>query len=188
MNVGTLLTTVGLLWMASEIGLLIFRRHADRADNRDRRSLLWLNLTVYTSLATGIAVPMFGVGRTGLEPLACAWAGLALIVLGISIRWIAILTLRRFFTVNVAIQGDQTLITSGIYRRWRHPAYAGALLSFAGIGLALDNWISLLVLLIPIGMAFAQRIRVEEQAMLEAFGDAYAAYARTSWRVLPGII
>ena len=47
-----------------------------------------------------------------------------------------------------------------------------------GVGLALGNWISLVVcVLIPLA-AYVVRIRVEEGALEEALGDAYLRYEK----------
>ena len=40
------------------------------------------------------------------------WIGLCLIVVGLIIRWIAILTLRKYFTTNVAIRHPSYVISS----------------------------------------------------------------------------
>lgn len=187
MYLSTLLTLVGLLWMGSELGLILLRRSTDRKNDRDQRSVVWLNVTIYVSLSLGILAAMFRIGRLDVDGAVFAWSGLGLIVLGIALRWAAILTLRRSFTVNVAIRPDQTLVTTGLYRLVRHPSYTGALLSFAGLAASFSNWITLAVVLIPIATAFVMRIRIEESALREAFGDTYDAYCASTWRLIPGV-
>ena len=75
--------------------------------------------------------------------VASAGMAAAKFVVGIAIRWYAIVYLGRFFTVNVAIAADHRLIDSGPYRFVRHPSYIGALMAFLGLGLTLGNWVSL---------------------------------------------
>ena len=111
--------------------------------------------------------------------------GLALIVGGLWIRYSAMRTLASFFTYAVEVQEQHRLVETGMYRIVRHPGYLGQLLVFLGIGLALANWISLLGLALPIGLAFSRRIAVEEQALRQHFAGAYEAYARRSWRLIP---
>jgi protein-S-isoprenylcysteine O-methyltransferase len=187
MSFGNLFQIVGLVWMASELALLVFRRSDRRAQNHDAGSLLWLNITVYGSLAIAIAIEVSGVGSFRHYHLAFVWLGLFLLVAGLGLRWTAILTLRRYFTVDVAVQPGQRIVTSGIFRYLRHPSYAGTLLSFIGLALSFGNWISSVVLVVPVTLAFARRIRIEERALTEAFGSEYLEYCRTTWRLFPGV-
>jgi len=111
--------------------------------------------------------------------------GVGLFIAGLVLRWMAIIHLGRYFTVDVAIAEDHRLIESGPYRFVRHPSYSGALLAFAGFGICLGNWISLLVLIVPISWAFLRRIEIEESVLMQALGDTYAAYSRRTRRLVP---
>ena len=83
------------------------------------------------------------------------------------------------------IQDDHRLITSGPYRRLRNPSYTGGLLTFVGIGLALGNWLSLAAAAGALLVAYGWRIRAEEKALRERFGQAYADCMRRSWALIP---
>ena len=74
-------------------------------------------------------------------------AALALLVVGLVIRWTAIITLGRSFSTNVAIHATQTVHKTGLFRWVRHPSYAGMLLIFAAIGVSQRNWVSLAIML-----------------------------------------
>jgi protein-S-isoprenylcysteine O-methyltransferase len=89
--------------------------------------------------------------------------------------------------VNVAIATDHQLIDRGPYRYVRHPSYTGALMAFLGIGLALANWTSLAILVIPIFSVFARRMRVEESALLLGLGAQYRLYMDRTKRLIPGV-
>ena len=82
-------------------------------------------------------------------------------------RWWAIITLGRFFTVDVTIEKNHELVERGPFHLVRHPSYTGVLLAFVGLALSLRNWAALLVILVPIGVAFIHRMNVEEEG---AFG------------------
>lgn len=69
----------------------------------------------------------------------------------------------------------------------RHPLYAGNLVIALGVGVALDNWLSLVGSLLPPLIGVLPRIRVEEQALITALGDDYRRYARRTWHLLPGL-
>jgi protein-S-isoprenylcysteine O-methyltransferase Ste14 len=176
---------VGLIWLVSEIVLArVTLSKSDKAKGLDRSSLRLLWLLIGVSLAAGIYLGSRGIGYIPTGSLAISVCGLILIFLGLVIRWTAILTLRKHFTVNVNI-GDSHLIDTGIYRFVRHPAYTGSLVSFLGLGLTFSNWLCTLVIFVPIFFAFAYRIRVEEQALSEHFGDKYEEYCLKTRRLLP---
>lgn len=122
-----------------------------------------------------------------LLPQWCLPIGAALFVFGLILRWYSIIHLGRFFTVNVAIAADHQLVETGPYRFIRHPSYTGALLAFIGFAMAMRNWASFLVIAIPIGVAVLYRIKVEERALIQAFGDRYLAYSRQTKSLIPFI-
>jgi protein-S-isoprenylcysteine O-methyltransferase Ste14 len=128
-------------------------------------------------------VPGAAVGGGARWPLFLA--GLALMIAGIGLRQWSIALLGRFFTVDVRVQSDQTVIESGPYRWVRHPSYTGLLLTLIGIGVALGNGLSFAALLIPPLLATVLRIRVEEHALLDGLGEPYRRYAAGRARLIP---
>jgi protein-S-isoprenylcysteine O-methyltransferase Ste14 len=52
--------------------------------------------------------------------------------------------------------------------------------------LAIGTWLGAFVALTAIWIAIRYRIRVEEEALLEAFGSEYEEYKRRTWKVFPG--
>jgi protein-S-isoprenylcysteine O-methyltransferase len=185
MNIG--IPVVCSLWMISEVSLAFFRRTKERRRSRDRGSIIWLNATVYSAIFLAVVLGRFSVGQIGAPGVFIPSMGLCLILVGLGLRWTAILTLRAYFTTDVAIAPGQQLIRSGIYRHIRHPAYSGSIVSFCGLGLVLSSWLSLAILLIPITIAFLKRIEIEELALETAFGREYADYRTTSWRLCPWV-
>jgi len=104
---------------------------------------------------------------------------------GYILRIFAIRQLKQFFTVNVEIQSGHRLIQDGLYSRMRHPSYTGALLMFFAISLCYYNWISILVIVVPITAAFLYRINVEEMALVDNFGQGYKEYSGKVKRLIP---
>ncbi len=186
MNLNLLFIVTSALWVLSELVLLVTKRSRNRgaesADSGSQRTL-WLAITL------SITVGYFAAANR-LLPLPGSvhvWriAGLVLIMAGLAVRWTAIMTLKEFFTVDVAIATGQRLIDRGIYRRVRHPAYTGMLLSFLGLGLAFGDALSVVIILIPITLAVLHRVRIEEAALNEALGPVYANYAQRTRRLIP---
>jgi protein-S-isoprenylcysteine O-methyltransferase Ste14 len=179
---------VGLLWPASEVVLgVLTRAKGGPATVRDRGSLVLLWSAIIAGIAAGMWSRFSAVGRMGAPPTLFLSVGLALIVLGLALRWTAILTLGRFFTSNVAIQTGHAVVRTGVYRYVRHPSYSGMLVAFLGVGLGFGNWLSLLSVLVPIAAALLYRVHVEEHALTEALGRTYTDYCRTTKRLIPGV-
>jgi protein-S-isoprenylcysteine O-methyltransferase Ste14 len=103
------------------------------------------------------------------------------------IRFIAIYSLGRFFTVDLTIKDNHKIKKDGLYRLLRHPSYSGSLLSFLGYGLSLNDWISLIVIFIPVTIAFLYRIRIEEKLLTDQFGNDYIDYMKKTNCLIPFI-
>jgi protein-S-isoprenylcysteine O-methyltransferase len=108
-----------------------------------------------------------------------------LFVVGLLLRWWAIITLGRFFTVDVTIEKDHEVVERGPFRWVRHPSYTGVLLAFVGVALSLRNWGALVLILVPIFVAFVHRMNVEEEALSRALGERYAEYMTRTKRLIP---
>ena len=187
MNHQVLLALVSAVWVALELMVgIISRRSGTEKSPLDRGSytLLWALL-----MATIFLAARFRFMKIGRMPDSDTmfWIGIALILAGVVIRATAILTLRRFFTVQVTIQDSHELIDRGIYKVVRHPSYSGALVSLVGLGFAFGNWLSLAIIVAGALIGFAYRIRVEEAALTNHFGDRYRTYAARTKRLIPGI-
>ena len=188
MNLARIVLIVNLVWALSEVVLVVFAgRNRRSALPRDRgsRTLLWC--AIGAGIAAGTAVQTVSAARVRIpEPW---WLGITLVLLvgGLVIRWTAILTLGRFFSTSVAIQQDHRLVRTGLYRLVRHPSYSGLLLLFLGMALSFGNWFSFAVIIVPFVAALLHRIQVEESSLLEALGQDYVEYCRSTKRLLPGI-
>jgi protein-S-isoprenylcysteine O-methyltransferase len=106
------------------------------------------------------------------------------VMTGMAIRWVAISTLGKHFTVNLTVLDKHTLVTNGLYKHIRHPSYSGLLLSFVGCGLSTNNLASVILLMTPICWAIGKRIKIEEAMLATAFSE-YAEYQKRTWKILP---
>ncbi|SEM24306.1 protein-S-isoprenylcysteine O-methyltransferase [Pseudoxanthomonas sp. GM95] len=174
-------------WWAMEVFVSHRRRSADDPA-RDAGTLRLLWIVLYGAIAVAVVLATLGIGHwpAGWQaPLL--WLGTALVAGGLAFRIWAIRVLGRQFTVDVGIQPEHVLITAGPYRVLRHPSYTGALACFYGLGLGLGSWASLAVMVVLSTAVFLRRIQVEEGVLAQAFGPAWAAHARRTWRLLPGV-
>ena len=103
---------------------------------------------------------------------------------GVALRRVARRDLGNEYSFWLRIRDEHRLVTTGIYRHIRHPAYTGDLVFHFGLALLLfsPRGFALMLLLAP---CYLFRIRLEERMLLETFGRAYADYMRTSKRLAP---
>jgi protein-S-isoprenylcysteine O-methyltransferase Ste14 len=172
-----------LAWPIVEV-LNSIKSRSKREHSQDRGSYGVIFLGIFLSLI--LAFTMRGL-NLGVVTGSAQLLGLAIMLVGITFREWSIAVLGRSFSIRVVIKEGQRLTTKGPYRWIRHPAYGGALLTIVGVPLALGTWAGALVTA-AIGLAaYSYRVRVEEQALLAAFGDEYREYRRRTWKFLPGL-
>jgi protein-S-isoprenylcysteine O-methyltransferase len=178
---------LGTLFGLSELILAIVKGSKAGGVSRDRGSLWLLWAVILACIGLANALAFWSPQANSLLLHRLRFAGVALVVAGLTLRWYAIIHLGRYFTVNVSIAADHAVVESGPYRFVRHPSYSGALTAFLGLGICAENWLSLLVLVVPITLAFLRRIAIEEAALIEALGSNYTVYAARTRRLIPGI-
>jgi protein-S-isoprenylcysteine O-methyltransferase Ste14 len=142
--------------------------------------LQWVGLALNFALAG-----LFPAAAITWQRTALFLFGVALILLGVALRWYAIWTLGSYFTRDVAVSVDQKVMQSGPYRYIRHPAYSGTFLTMLGVGLAMTNWASLVVLLMFVLVGHMYRVHVEEKALTQTIGQSYVEYMHRTKRFIP---
>ncbi|MCX6556068.1 MAG: isoprenylcysteine carboxylmethyltransferase family protein [Candidatus Aminicenantes bacterium] len=190
MNRYLLLYFCVLLFMPIIDTTLIRARRRVAAPGRviERRSLFVLWLCIGSGMGIAAGLKKITAARIGLASPVIAVAAVALMLAGMIVRWATMLKLGGYFTPHVEVGGGQALVTDGVFRFVRHPAYAGILLVCAGIGLTFENWLSLAAAMAFAGTGVANRVRIEEAALRGHFGPAYEEYARHTKRFLPFIL
>jgi len=113
--------------------------------------------------------------------------GSVLALTGLIIRMTSILQLKQQFTYTVTKIENHKLIETGLYRIIRHPGYLGQLIIFLGISVCLSNWLSILLMIIPVLLGYLNRINVEERFMVEQMGQIYLDYQKRTKRLIPMI-
>ena len=174
------------MWIVSELAIVVVTRtRRGEGKLRDRGSMLILWVVIFASIT--VASWFAETHSAGSGPHWLRTASVAVLAVGLAIRWTAILSLGRSFSVNVAIHATQTVHKTGLFRYVRHPSYLGLMIIFVALGMRKSNWIALILVLVPPCAALLYRIHVEEQALREAFGVEYEDYSRTTKRLIPGV-
>ncbi len=110
--------------------------------------------------------------------------GITLIFASISVSQVAIRTLGKFFD-RLTIKSDHQLVTEGIYSLVRHPIYTSYILLFVGFCTILQSLWGFGLLFSVCLVWFGNRIGIEEQMLLERFGDEYQTYCQQTKRLFP---
>ena len=101
------------------------------------------------------------------------------------IRHQAIAALGRFWSIHVEIRESHQFVTSGPFRFIRHPCYLSMLLEVICVPLLLESLTMLIVAPILYLPALAYRLRLEEAALIEKFGDSYREYMHSTPAIFP---
>ena len=178
-----------ILWILSEyVGAGVipyFRRHGSKIKREDRGSRLLLSLSMYISVAIGI---YFAFRNIAPSPGWTFYPGIFLMILGIVIRQWSIAVLGGFFSGAVGIQKGQKVVKNGPYRLVRHPSYSGLLLILIGIGLALQSWGAVILIILGFICGFGYRIHIEEKMLISKLGGEYIQYMKETKRLIPYIL
>lgn len=108
--------------------------------------------------------------------------GLVLGVSGTAIFIISVITMRDSWRAGIPQNESTKLVTDGIYRYSRNPAFLGFDLTYLGILFMFFNWFLCAVTLLAGVMLHLQIINVEEDYLIKAFGDEYMEYSKTVCR------
>lgn len=173
---------------ASEWSIRVRSRMNHGGTHQDRGSFYVVIATALLGVGSAFAFAQL-VPSAGVD--VARWPifviGLAVMILGFALRQWSVLTLGQFFTVQVQVRTGQTVVDTGPYKWLRHPSYTAIITSFVGVGVALENWLSLLVLIVVPTVGLVIRIRIEERALLEALGEPYREFSATRARLIPNV-
>jgi protein-S-isoprenylcysteine O-methyltransferase Ste14 len=189
MSLESLFNLLTKVWLVGEILILVFtttwKKSAGKIQDRGTQIIIWVVIIASFSIdgwMRHLFPPNMPGSSTWLRP-----AAVAILILGLVIRAVALFTLGKAFSANVAVRSGQKLNRSGLYRFVRHPSYLGLELIFLACALHTRSWACFAVVLIPPTLAVLYRIRVEETALRLAFGADYDDYSHETKRLIPGI-
>jgi len=163
-----------------------------REAKRDRTSLIGMLLQA----AAYFCVWSFPLEQKHFSPVrpgspVVEW-GLAVLTVAIAAAstWLVNAAARRLgkqWALTARVVEGHTLIQDGPYRFVRNPIYAGMFGMLVATGLAVTQWIPLLLAIVLFIAGTYIRVRSEERLLREAFGSEFEKYARQVPALIPGI-
>jgi len=175
-----------IVWALVERGFSLLNQQQHQGRKQAQGSYWLISLFWYGTMLFSIW-DAWGGGWTTFEVALrpARGVGVLLTLGGLTIRFLARRALGKEYSVHVETSDAHELVTRGLYRMVRHPAYLGLLCLFLGIPLSLGSWGGVGIAVVGGVPAVVYRIRVEEKALSEWFGKQYEQYKENSWRLVP---
>jgi protein-S-isoprenylcysteine O-methyltransferase Ste14 len=180
-----LIIYLSYLFLFSELILMLTKRSKHKSVKRrgDRGSLVMLWVTIAACLTLGFNLAKFRIWSP--TDYFLGFLGLLVSFGGLIIRWTTIIQLKKAFTVDVAINKLHQLKTNGLFKIVRHPSYLGLILILTGFALGMNTIISFMVVVLPVLIVIIYRINVEENLLVETFGEVYIKYSSSTKKLIP---
>ena len=116
-------------------------------------------------------------------PTYVKWIGIVVAAIGVTCFIAGMITMRDSWRAGIPDKRETSLVTKGIYRISRNPAFLGFDLIYIGILIAYPNAWHAAVVAIAIFL-FHKQIKSEEAFMENAFGQDYLDYKKKVRRYL----
>lgn len=179
--------TIAYLYGIFEYYLSYRQKQKSKIVSRGDKGSLWVlifSITIGYLLSFSIATTK--IGRIYHWNILFS-LGLFIVAIGLIIRVSSIKQLRQYFTYSVSEVENHELVEEGFYKFIRHPGYLGHLIIFTGISISLSNWISVILMILSTLIGYLNRIRVEENFMVEQMGAKYSDYQMRTKKLIPKI-
>jgi len=138
---------------------------------------LGVSLWIYFSSS----IPTFPPGALYLA------SGASVFIVGLLIRAIAVQSLGKHFSTQVAMQAQHEVIQNGVYAYVRHPSYTGLLLCALGVALVMHVLAAGALLLAAVSLGIAYRVYIEESYLSQHL-STYQDYTKHTKRFVPFVL
>lgn len=110
--------------------------------------------------------------------------GIIILAFGVVVFNVSVLQMKDNWRAGVQREEKTELVTTGIYSISRNPAFLGFDLMYIGIMVTFFNWYLCIATCLVIILFHLQIVNVEEEFLIEAFGDEYIKYRKRVCRYL----
>ncbi|MEZ4861728.1 MAG: protein-S-isoprenylcysteine O-methyltransferase [Caldilineaceae bacterium] len=163
-----------------------YRKRVDYSKSDRQERFLLLLITI-----GGVVIPFIYIFSGWLAfadyrlPGWLVGVGAVIMAGGLWLFWRAHTDLGHNWSSTLEIQAQHTLVTTGVYRRIRHPMYSAMWLMILAQPFLLTNWLAGFCGLVTFGAMYFLRVPKEEALMLQTFGDPYRQYMAQTGRIFP---
>jgi len=144
-------------------------------------------LLAWIALAAYLINPACMAWSSVALPTWLRWMGaiLALVAVPPILFW-TFHSLGTNLTDTVVTRREHMLVTHGPYRWVRHPFYDVVLLWTVSLSLVIANWL-MAILGFSVFAMMVVRTRIEEEKLIERFGDEYRTYMQRTGKFFPHV-
>ena len=139
--------------------------------------MIELTMKVATLLVPLAEIISIAVNVSNLSIIA-RYLGIVTAILGDIVFVISVWTMKDSWRAGVSPTDKTELVTTGIYQISRNPAFLGFDLVYIGVCLMFFNWLLFLVSVFAMIMFHLQIVNVEEEFLLDFFGEEYISYKK----------
>ncbi len=118
-------------------------------------------------------------------PAALSPLGALLFGGAVALLWKAHADLGPNWSAWLEARPEQQLVTTGVYRRIRHPMYAAHWGWSVAQAVLIPNWLGGAAAVFAFGIVYFLRVGREEEIMRQHFGMPYQLYTRRTGRIWP---
>lgn len=111
-------------------------------------------------------------------------AGVVMTAAGVTAFVVSVFQMKDNWRAGVQREEKTELVTTGIYAISRNPAFLGFDLMYVGILVSFFNWYLCVVTVLALVLFHLQIVNVEEEFLVETFGEEYIGYRRKVFRYL----
>lgn len=161
--------------------LEFYRRTPIKEEKQNRGS----SILIGAILTWMVIIPSLIHFFTAYKVNSFLYIGITIGLFGVWIRYSSMKTLGRFYSRNVGVQGEHSIVQNGWYRYIRHPGYLGTFLTYLGFAISTSSGVAVGINIVLFFLAYSYRINVEEQILTSKFGEKYRQYQSKTWRLIP---
>lgn len=181
------ITVMAVFYIAYFTKMILQRRKGVRTDqigkgNKPKKVLRierFMKIATYTIVPVELVSILFQLQLWAVSALC--WAGVGVAAVGDAIFILAMTTMRDSWRAGISESDKTALVTTGIYRISRNPAFLGFDLMYLGLLIAFFNPVHLVFAAFAMTMLHLQILQ-EEQFLTRSFGREYAEYKKRAGR------
>ena len=140
-----------------------------------------LKMTTYLLLFVQIISIVF---YSDIKYIALRIVGVIITAFGVLVFIMAVAQMKENWRAGVQREDRTSLVTAGIYSVSRNPAFLGFDLMYIGILFSFFNWCLCVITALALVLFHLQIVNVEEDFLIETFGQEYLEYKKNVFRYL----